>query len=151
MSETPFHNTQYGRRFFDHQLPALIGALDRIGAELEKQNEPELMVEEAPTLEEKIAILVVQLEDDGSDLDADCWQSVIEYLKLAIDADPRRLMREQSAVYVIRSKTEKVHETGEHLYWSNDGGWVGRQEATMFSPRERTAFNLPAGGEWEQV
>jgi len=31
-----FHETVYGRRFFDHQLPALIRALERIASASEK-------------------------------------------------------------------------------------------------------------------
>ena len=34
-----FHETMYGKRFFDSQLPALIKALERIAKALEKQNE----------------------------------------------------------------------------------------------------------------
>lgn len=33
-----FHETQYGRRFFDGQLPRLIKALERIADALEKQS-----------------------------------------------------------------------------------------------------------------
>lgn len=34
-----FHETMYGKRFFDSQLPKLITALERIADALEKQNE----------------------------------------------------------------------------------------------------------------
>lgn len=34
-----FHETIYGKRFFDSQLPALIKALERIAKALEKQEE----------------------------------------------------------------------------------------------------------------
>ena len=34
-----FHETQYGKRFFDSQLPKLIKTLERIADALEKQNE----------------------------------------------------------------------------------------------------------------
>lgn len=34
-----FHETQYGKRFFDSQLPRLIKSLERIANALEKQNE----------------------------------------------------------------------------------------------------------------
>lgn len=33
-----FHETQYGKRFFDSQLPKLIKALERIADALENQN-----------------------------------------------------------------------------------------------------------------
>ena len=33
-----FHETTYGKRFFDSQLPKLIKALERIADALEKQN-----------------------------------------------------------------------------------------------------------------
>lgn len=33
-----FHETQYGKRFFDSQLPKLIKTLERIADALEKQN-----------------------------------------------------------------------------------------------------------------
>lgn len=36
-----FHETQYGKRFFDSQLPKLIKALERIADALEKQNKEE--------------------------------------------------------------------------------------------------------------
>lgn len=36
-----FIRTEYGRRFFDGQLPRLIKALERIADALEKQNEKE--------------------------------------------------------------------------------------------------------------
>lgn len=35
------HETMYGKRFFDSQLPALIKALERIAKALEKQEEKE--------------------------------------------------------------------------------------------------------------
>lgn len=34
-----FHETVYGKRFFDSQLPKLIKTLERIADALEKQNE----------------------------------------------------------------------------------------------------------------
>lgn len=34
-----FHETMYGKRFFDSQLPALIKVLERIANALEKQKE----------------------------------------------------------------------------------------------------------------
>lgn len=36
-----FHETMYGKRFFDSQLPALIKALERIAAAIENQNKKE--------------------------------------------------------------------------------------------------------------
>ena len=33
-----FHETMYGKRFFDSQLPALIKALERIAKALEESN-----------------------------------------------------------------------------------------------------------------
>lgn len=41
-----FDETVYGKRFFDSQLPKLIKALERIADALEKQNEPEIKLEE---------------------------------------------------------------------------------------------------------
>ncbi len=41
MSGIPFHSTEYGRIFFDRQLPRLIKALERIADALEKQNNDE--------------------------------------------------------------------------------------------------------------
>lgn len=35
-----FHETMYGKRFFDNQLPALIKQLARIADALEEQNKP---------------------------------------------------------------------------------------------------------------
>lgn len=40
-----FHETMYGKRFFDSQLPALIKVLERIAVALEKQNEPIIVKE----------------------------------------------------------------------------------------------------------
>lgn len=40
-----FHETVYGKRFFESQLPKLIKALERIADALEKQNEPILKEE----------------------------------------------------------------------------------------------------------
>lgn len=34
-----FHETMYGKRFFDSQLPKLIKSIERIADALEKQNE----------------------------------------------------------------------------------------------------------------
>lgn len=34
-----FHETTYGKRFFDSQLPKLIKSLERIADALEKQNQ----------------------------------------------------------------------------------------------------------------
>lgn len=36
-----FHETMYGKRFFDSQLPALIKALERIAVALENKNKEE--------------------------------------------------------------------------------------------------------------
>lgn len=41
-----FHETQYGKRFFESQLPKLIKALERIADALEEQNKPIIAVEE---------------------------------------------------------------------------------------------------------
>lgn len=40
-----FHETMYGKRFFDGQLPKLITTLERIADALEKQNEKEEVCE----------------------------------------------------------------------------------------------------------
>ncbi len=34
-----FHQTVYGKRFFDAQLPSLINAINRLAEAVEKQNE----------------------------------------------------------------------------------------------------------------
>ena len=36
-----FHETMYGKRFFDSQLPALIKALERIAIAIENKNKKE--------------------------------------------------------------------------------------------------------------
>jgi hypothetical protein len=38
MTMVEFHETTYGKRFFDAQLPRLIDALEKIGKELEETN-----------------------------------------------------------------------------------------------------------------
>ena len=43
---TAFHETIYGKRFFDSQLPKLIKELGRIADALEKQNEPIIVEQE---------------------------------------------------------------------------------------------------------
>lgn len=37
MSDIPFHSTGYGRLFFEHQLPALTDAIDRLAKAIEQQ------------------------------------------------------------------------------------------------------------------
>jgi tetrahydromethanopterin S-methyltransferase subunit G len=39
MMSIPFHNTGYGRRFFDQQLPELIKAINRLAKAQEESNE----------------------------------------------------------------------------------------------------------------
>ena len=48
-----FHETGYGRRFFESQLPKLIKALERIADSLEKMQEPLIMEEEDSTKKEE--------------------------------------------------------------------------------------------------
>ena len=36
-------------------------------------------------------------------------------------------------------------DSGEALYWSNESGWVGLTDATVFSKDEREAFGLTSG------
>lgn len=45
------------------------------------------------------------------------------------------------------------HAIGERLFWNNDLGWVGREDATTFRPRERESgsLSLPMGGKWIEV
>ena len=48
-----FHETVYGKRFFDSQLPKLIKALERIADALEKMQEPLIIEEEDSTEKEE--------------------------------------------------------------------------------------------------
>ena len=34
------------------------------------------------------------------------------------------------------------------LFWSNDEGWVPRDQATVFDYNEQMTLNLPLGGAW---
>ncbi len=36
MSDVPFHLTMMGRRFYEHTMPALVEAIDRLNANLER-------------------------------------------------------------------------------------------------------------------
>jgi len=49
---------------------------------------------------------------------------------------------------VIRSINEMVDDTWEALYWSNQWGWTGIEEADAFTEEEAGKLNLPVGGEW---
>lgn len=44
-----FHQTKYGQRFFDHQLPKLTNALETIAAALEKKQAPAQLTAEVPS------------------------------------------------------------------------------------------------------
>lgn len=43
--------------------------------------------------------------------------------------------------YVIKAKKQ-------HLFWSNEHGWTGIEEATIFSQAETISFNLLKGSVW---
>tara|TARA_Y100000310_G_scaffold324929_1_gene387568 strand:+ start:415 stop:636 length:222 start_codon:yes stop_codon:yes gene_type:complete len=50
---------------------------------------------------------------------------------------------------IIKSINEMDDETWGALYWSNEWGWVGIEEATKFTEEDAGVFlNLPYGGEW---
>ncbi len=53
--------------------------------------------------------------------------------------------------YVIRSTTERDDDTGGFLYWSNEDGWVTKEDATVFEPAELRSVSLPIGGRWEEL
>lgn len=40
---------------------------------------------------------------------------------------------------------EEVQEDGSWLFWSNEGGWVDRESATIFTTEEMEAFSEPQG------
>jgi hypothetical protein len=55
----------------------------------------------------------------------------------------------QSFRYVIKNTSREIDDdTGDHLYWSNDFGWVGLDEATRFGIEELDKVDLPLDGEW---
>lgn len=54
-------------------------------------------------------------------------------------------------MYLIRGLNETDEDTGEHLFWSNDLGWVDRENASQFSHIEHLRLNLPQGGIWEKT
>jgi hypothetical protein len=39
----------------------------------------------------------------------------------------------------------------DHLFWSNEIGWVDWDSSDSFSEREVMMFNLPIGGKWISV
>lgn len=52
--------------------------------------------------------------------------------------------------WLIRGSTENERdpETGEMLWWSNDGGWGSLGEAVVFTDQEQKTNRLPKGGRW---
>ena len=42
-------------------------------------------------------------------------------------------------------------EENEHLYWSNDLGWVDFCSSDTFTKDEMWNLNLPIGGKWIQI
>jgi hypothetical protein len=42
-------------------------------------------------------------------------------------------------------------DDGTPLWWSGDVGWVGRQDAELFTAEEREQLRLPIGGRWVAV
>lgn len=50
---------------------------------------------------------------------------------------------------ILRSINEMDDETWEPLYWSNEYGWVGIEEATKYTEEDAQSYlNLPHGSEW---
>ena len=41
-----------------------------------------------------------------------------------------------------------IHSAEENAYWSNEVGWTGPEEATVFTAAERGRLRLPVGGRW---
>jgi hypothetical protein len=41
-----------------------------------------------------------------------------------------------------------IHSAEEDTYWSNEVGWTGPEEATVFAAAERERLHLPVGGRW---
>ena len=42
-----------------------------------------------------------------------------------------------------------IHQKGpEELFWSSDG-WVGIEDAEIYTSAEKEKFSLPINGEWE--
>ena len=57
-------------------------------------------------------------------------------------------------MYIIAHKKDGervVDNDGYFEYWNNDWGWVGGEMADLYTDNERKQFNLPIGGEWEEV
>ena len=49
---------------------------------------------------------------------------------------------------IIRGRNEMNDDTWETLYWSNEWGWTGIEEADQFTEEEAAELNLPVGGDW---
>ena len=60
---------------------------------------------------------------------------------------------EKTKSYVIFSHVETVRqESMEHMYWSNDQGWVDLSSATIFTAEEQAIFGLPSpDGSWVEL
>ena len=41
----------------------------------------------------------------------------------------------------LKSNVEIDEDTGNPLYWSNDMGWVTKEDSDIFSEKEREDFN----------
>jgi hypothetical protein len=44
-----------------------------------------------------------------------------------------------------------TNEFDGELFWSNDDGWVDRENATLFSKNEKFVLNLPMQGMWVEA
>ena len=65
-----------------------------------------------------------------------------------LDEEAKAIERHE---YVIRALAEFDEDGTTPLYWSNHFGWVSQSEADVFTQEQKERFNLPFGGEWEQV
>ena len=63
-------------------------------------------------------------------------------MKLESAAALRKVLFKQ---YIIRNSECAI------LYWNNNMGWVGKEDATIFSSTEREELNLPLEGVWEII
>ena len=59
--------------------------------------------------------------------------------------------------WLIKSNEEIDDDTGNNLYWSNEYGWVNKEEATPFTSDEKDKFDsfcvhtVTGEVEWEPI
>lgn len=53
-------------------------------------------------------------------------------------------------VIVNRETTDPAVDLGSPLFWSNEFGWAGTEDADTFTEEQKAEFNLPLEGVWAE-